>query len=68
MAARFGGREGRAGPGSRARHLCPLALRRSAARRCYHRKTLYSFARHYDSGEPLPEELYQRLLAARTYR
>ncbi|EFN52299.1 hypothetical protein CHLNCDRAFT_139059 [Chlorella variabilis] len=35
---------------------------------CYHRKTLYSFARHYDSGEPLPEELYQRLLAARTYR
>ncbi len=36
--------------------------------RCYHRKTLYSFARHYESGEPLPEELYQRLLAARTYR
>lgn len=35
---------------------------------CYDRKTLYSFAKHYESGEPLPEELYQRLLAARTYR
>lgn len=35
---------------------------------CYDRKTLYSFAKHYESSEPLPEELYQRLLAARTYR
>ena len=37
-------------------------------RRCYDRKTLYQFARHHETGEPLPEELYQRLLAARTYR
>jgi oligopeptidase A len=35
---------------------------------CYDRKTLYSFAKHYENGEPLPEELYQRLLAARTFR
>lgn len=32
------------------------------------RKTLYQFAKHHETGEPLPEELYQRLLAARTYR
>lgn len=35
---------------------------------CYDRKTLFGFARHYQTGEALPEELYQRLLAARTYR
>ena len=35
---------------------------------CYHRDTLNSFARHYESNEPLPEDLYQKLVAARTYR
>jgi len=35
---------------------------------CYDRKTLYSFARHYETGEELPEEMYQKLLAARTFR
>jgi len=35
---------------------------------CYERKTLYGFAKHYETGEALPEELYQRLLAAKTYR
>lgn len=34
----------------------------------YERKTLFSFAKHYETGEPLPEELYQRMLAAKTYR
>jgi oligopeptidase A len=34
---------------------------------CYDRTTLFGMARHYETGEPLPEEYYQRLLAARTY-
>lgn len=35
---------------------------------CYNRETLYGFARHFETDEPLPEDLYQRLLAAKTYR
>ncbi len=34
---------------------------------CYDRATLFGMARHYETGAPLPEEYYQRLLAARTY-
>jgi oligopeptidase A len=34
---------------------------------CYDRATLFGMARHYETGEALPEEYYQRLLAARTY-
>ncbi len=35
---------------------------------CYHRPTLFSMAKHYQTGEPLPESYYQKLLAARNYR
>ena len=35
---------------------------------CYDRNTLYGFAKHYQTGDPLPEDLFQKLLAARTYR
>ena len=35
---------------------------------CYEHKTLFSFAKHHETGEPLPEELYQKLCAARTFR
>ena len=35
---------------------------------CYHRPTLFSMAKHYETGEPLPEEYYQKLWAARNYR
>jgi oligopeptidase A len=34
---------------------------------CYHRSTLFGMAKHYQTGEPLPEEFYQKLLAARNY-
>lgn len=34
---------------------------------CYHRNTLMGLARHYQTGEPLPEALFQRILAARNF-
>lgn len=35
---------------------------------CYHRDTLMGMSAHVDTGAPLPEALYQKLCAARTYR
>ena len=35
---------------------------------CYDRNTLDSFARHYQTGEPLPEEVFTRLREAKTFR
>lgn len=35
---------------------------------CYHRDTLMGIAKHYETGESLPEEVYKKLLAARTFR
>ncbi|QOV23109.1 M3 family metallopeptidase [Anabaenopsis elenkinii] len=34
---------------------------------CYERTTLFAMAKHYQTGEPLPEHYYQKLLAARNY-
>ncbi len=34
---------------------------------CYDRATLFGMAQHYQTGEPLPEAEYQKLLAARHY-
>jgi oligopeptidase A len=28
---------------------------------CYHQETLLTLARHYETGEPLPEDLYQKI-------
>ena len=35
---------------------------------CYHRATLLGFARHFETGAPLPDALIEKLRAARTYR
>lgn len=34
---------------------------------CYHRPTLLSLGKHYETGEPLPEHYYQKLIAARNF-
>ncbi len=35
---------------------------------CLHRPTLMKMAIHFETGEPLPEDLYLKLQAAKTYR
>ena len=35
---------------------------------CYHKPTLVGISRHIHSGEALPDELFDKILAARTYR
>ena len=35
---------------------------------CTHKATLLGFARHVDSGEPLPPETFEKLKAAKTFR
>ena len=34
---------------------------------CYHKPTIMGFAKHFETGEDLPEELYQKLLQQRTF-
>ncbi|MGB6166675.1 MAG: M3 family metallopeptidase [Geitlerinemataceae cyanobacterium] len=34
---------------------------------CYDRSTLFSMAKHYETGETLPDSYYQKLLGSRTY-
>ena len=35
---------------------------------CYHRSTLLGIAKHYKTGETLPDELFAKLTASRTFR
>jgi oligopeptidase A len=35
---------------------------------CYHRPTLLGLTRHYETGQPLADEVFRKIEAARTYR
>jgi oligopeptidase A len=35
---------------------------------CYHKPTLMGMTAHVDTGEPLPDELFEKLVAARNFR
>jgi oligopeptidase A len=34
---------------------------------CYDKKTVYGFAKHYETGEPLPEAMFEKLIEQKTY-
>jgi oligopeptidase A len=35
--------------------------------RCYDRPTIYGFAKHWETGEPMPEEMFEKLKEQKTY-
>lgn len=34
---------------------------------CYDKPTVYGFAKHYETGEPLPEEMFKKLIEQKTF-
>ncbi len=35
---------------------------------CYDKPTLYGFAKHFQTGEPLPDELFQKIKASKNFQ
>ena len=35
---------------------------------CYHKPTLMGITAHYETGDPLPEDLFEKIVAAQTFR
>ena len=35
---------------------------------CYHKETLLGMTQHVESGEPLPDDLYEKIVASRNFR
>ena len=35
---------------------------------CYHKETLLGMTKHIETGEPLPDELYEKIVASRNFR
>ena len=35
---------------------------------CYDDKTLYGFAKHFETGEPLPKELFAKIKDAKNFQ
>jgi Zn-dependent oligopeptidase len=34
---------------------------------CYDKPTVYGFAKHYETGDPLPDEMFEKLLQQKTF-
>ena len=39
---------------------CTVAVLQFMENWCYDRNTLYSFAKHFETGEPLPEDMFRK--------
>jgi len=39
----------------------------SSRHRCYDKPTVYGFAKHWQTGEPMPEEMFEKLKMQKTY-
>lgn len=48
-------------------HVCLSLTALFSQSRCYDRATIYGFAKHWETGEPMPEEMFEKLKKQRVY-